>query len=75
MRKHYIGNLVHDCDSSSFLNLKDLAETGFNFGEKNVGQIKVAVKQGFDTVDAIIFEAALTLNGIETKHKQKEYVS
>jgi hypothetical protein len=38
-------------------------------------QIKVAVKQGFDNVDAIIFEAALTLNGIETKYKQKEYVS
>jgi hypothetical protein len=38
-------------------------------------QIKVAVKQGFETVDAIIFEAALTLNGKETKYKQKEYAS
>lgn len=38
-------------------------------------QIKVAVKQGFDRVDAIIFEAALTLYEIDTKYKQKEYVS
>jgi hypothetical protein len=43
--------------------------------EKQLGQIKVAVKQGFDTVDAIIFEAALALNEIETKNKQREYVS
>ncbi len=40
-----------------------------------MSQIKVAVKQEFDTIDAIIFEAALTLNEIETKYKQKEYVS
>ena len=40
-----------------------------------MSQIKVAVKQEFDNVDAIIFEAALTLNGIETKYKQKAYVS
>jgi hypothetical protein len=38
-------------------------------------QIKVEVKQGFDNVDAIIFEAALLLNEIETKYKQKEYLS
>jgi hypothetical protein len=40
-----------------------------------LSQIKVAVKQEFGTIDAIIFEAALTLNEIETKYKQKEYVS
>ncbi len=40
-----------------------------------MAQIKVAVKQEFDPIDAIIFEAALTLNEIETKYKQKEYVS
>jgi hypothetical protein len=40
-----------------------------------LAQIKVAVKQGFDTIDAIIFEAALKLNAIENKHKQKDYVS
>ena len=45
------------------------------FGEKNLDKIKVAVKQSFDTVDAIIFEAALTLNEQATKYKQKEYVS
>jgi len=38
-------------------------------------KIKVEVKQTFDTIDAIIFEAALTLNDIETEQKQKEYVS
>jgi len=38
-------------------------------------QIKVAVKQRFDAVDAIIFDAALTLNELETKHKQRDYVS
>ncbi|MGD0203114.1 MAG: hypothetical protein ABSC20_04320 [Candidatus Bathyarchaeia archaeon] len=38
-------------------------------------QIRVAVKPAFDTVDAIIFEAALVLNATETKYKQKEYVS
>ena len=38
-------------------------------------QIKVAVKQEFDNIDAIKFEAALTLNEMETKYKQKEYVS
>jgi hypothetical protein len=40
-----------------------------------LNQIKVAVKQSFDKVDAIMFEAALTLNEIETKYKQKEYLS
>ncbi len=35
----------------------------------------MAVKQNFDGVDAIIFEAALMLNEIETKNKQKEYIS
>jgi hypothetical protein len=44
-------------------------------GELILAQIKVAVKQSFDNVDAIIFEAALTLNEMETKYKQKEYVS
>ncbi len=39
-----------------------------------MNQIKVAVKQEFETVDAIIFEAAITLNAIETKNKQNEYV-
>jgi len=38
-------------------------------------KIKVEVKQGFDRIDAIIFEAALTLNEIETRYKQKDYVS
>jgi hypothetical protein len=38
-------------------------------------QIKVAVKQTFDKVDAIIFEAALVINAIETKNKQKDYLS
>ena len=33
------------------------------------------MKQAFETIDAIIFEAALTLNAIETQYKQKEYVS
>jgi hypothetical protein len=40
-----------------------------------LSEIKVAVKQGFDSVDAIIFEAALVLNAIETKNKQKDYVT
>ena len=30
-------------------------------------QIKVAVKQAFDNIDAIIFEAALVLNAAETQ--------
>jgi hypothetical protein len=38
-------------------------------------QIKVAVKQAFDNIDAIIFEAALVLNAVETQYKQKEYVN
>jgi len=37
--------------------------------------IKIAVKQTFDNVDSILFEAALTLNAIETRNKQKGYVS
>jgi hypothetical protein len=37
--------------------------------------MKVAVKQAFDSVDEVIFEAALALNAIETQYKQKEYVS
>jgi hypothetical protein len=44
-------------------------------GRRILAQIKVAVKQAFDSIDGIIFEAALTLNEIETKYKQKEYVS
>ena len=45
------------------------------FGEITLNQIKVEVKQTYETVDAIIFEAALTLNASETKYKQKGYVS
>jgi hypothetical protein len=37
--------------------------------------MKVAVKQAFDNIDAVRFEAALVLNAIETQYKQKEYVS
>ncbi|HYA78417.1 MAG TPA: hypothetical protein VEF91_06835 [Verrucomicrobiae bacterium] len=37
--------------------------------------IKVAVKQAFDNIDSIMFEAALTHNAAETQFKQKEYVS
>jgi hypothetical protein len=37
--------------------------------------MKIEVKQTFDNVDAIIFEAALVLNAAETQYKQKEYVS
>jgi hypothetical protein len=37
--------------------------------------MKVAVKQAFDSVDEIIFEAAIVINAIETQYKQKEYVS
>lgn len=37
--------------------------------------MKVAVKQAFDAVDAVLFEAALVLNAVETQYKQKEYVS
>jgi hypothetical protein len=36
--------------------------------------MKVAVKQAFDSVDAIMFEAAIVLNAIETQYKQKDYV-
>ena len=43
-------------------------------GNRLLIQIKVSVKQEFDPIDAIMFEAALTLNEIETKYKQKEYV-
>lgn len=46
------------------------------FGELGfLTQIKVAVKQAFDAVDAIIFEVAIVLNAIETKDKQKDYVT
>ena len=37
--------------------------------------MKVAVKQAFDNIDSIMFEAALTHNAAETQYKQKEYVS
>jgi hypothetical protein len=37
--------------------------------------MKVAVKQTFDSVDAIMFEAALVANAKETQNKPKEYVS
>jgi hypothetical protein len=36
--------------------------------------MKVAVKQAFDSVDAIIFEVAIASNAIETQYKQKDYV-
>lgn len=39
-----------------------------------MNQIKISVKQSFGAVDKIMFEAALTLNAIETQDKQKEYV-
>jgi hypothetical protein len=38
-------------------------------------QIKVAVKQAFDPIDEVIFEAALALNAVETQYKQMEYFS
>ncbi len=37
--------------------------------------MKVAVKQTYDPVDEIMFEAALVANAKETKTKQKEYIS
>lgn len=44
-------------------------------GDLTLTQIKVAVKQAFDTIDAVIFEAALAVNAKETQYKQKEYAS
>lgn len=41
---------------------------------KTLNQIKISVKQAFGTVDSIMFEAALTINAVETLFKQKEYV-
>ncbi len=38
-----------------------------------VTQIKIAVKQVYNDIDAVIFEAILTLNAIETRCKQKDY--
>jgi len=38
-------------------------------------QIKIMVKQTFGNVDSIMFEAALTLNAIETRNKQQEYIN
>ncbi|HTY74726.1 MAG TPA: hypothetical protein VMD05_04090 [Candidatus Nanoarchaeia archaeon] len=40
-----------------------------------MNEIKVEVKQIFDPVDEIKFEAALVAYAIETQHKQKEYAS
>ena len=40
-----------------------------------MNQIKVIVKQTFDDVDSVIFEAALTLNSIDTRYKLKEYAN
>jgi hypothetical protein len=37
--------------------------------------MKVAVKQTFGDVDAIMFEAALVANAKETQNKRREYVS
>jgi hypothetical protein len=76
LEKHHSGNSAQDCDFSSSLNLERARRDWISpVGEKNLGQIRVAVKQGFNTVDSIIFDAALTLNGIETRYKLKEYVS
>jgi len=36
-------------------------------GDLNLDQIKVIVKQAFGRIDAIIFEAALTINAKETR--------
>jgi hypothetical protein len=56
-------------------NISFQLEERFLFWEKKrLAQIKVAVKQDYGNVDAIIFEAALTLNERQTRHKQKEYV-
>jgi len=38
-------------------------------------QIRIDVKQAFDSIDAILFEAALALNATETRYKQKEYAN
>ena len=38
-------------------------------------QIRIVVKQAFDNVDAVMFDAALILNSIETQYKQKAYVN
>jgi hypothetical protein len=38
-------------------------------------EIKVAVKQSFNTLDEIKFEAALAVYALETQYKQKEYAS
>lgn len=37
--------------------------------------MNVAVKQTFDNVDEIMFEAALVANAKQTQNKRKEYVS
>ncbi len=37
--------------------------------------MKVAVKQTYGDVDAIMFEAALIANAKETQNKRKEYIS
>jgi len=37
--------------------------------------MKVAMKQVFDPVSAIEFEAAILLDAIETQYKQREYVT
>jgi hypothetical protein len=64
--------------SISELNLnsfwKDLENNDIRLSDSEV-PIKVAVKQSFDNVDSIIFEAALALNAIETRTKQKEYIN
>jgi hypothetical protein len=38
-------------------------------------KFKVEVKQTFNSIHSIIFEAALTPNELKTKYKQKEYDS
>ena len=37
--------------------------------------MKVAVKQTYGDIDAIMFEAALVANAKETQNKRREYVS
>ena len=59
--------------TASFLTEKTI----FEFWPRLQGylaQVKVYVKQVFGQVDSIMFEAAMTLNAIETQAKQKEYI-
>jgi len=46
---------------------------GNDLAAQTMSQIKVAVKQAFNSIDEIIFEAALALYASETRYRQKEY--